>query len=159
MQRLRMPLLAGALLASVAAAGIAPALAQTAPAAPAAQSAMRHHAPRLMPGQLVEGKIAFLKTELKITPQQEAQWNGVATALRDNAKAMDQAIVAARQDRGKTDAVTRIALRSDFAKVHADNDARFLAAFRPLYGTLSPQQQEAANQLLAHHSWKEHHRA
>ena len=36
----------------------------------------------------VEGRIAFLKAELKITPEQEALWNDYANAVRDNAKAM-----------------------------------------------------------------------
>ena len=34
----------------------------------------------------VEGRIAFLRAELKITPAQEAAWNAVAEALRRNAE-------------------------------------------------------------------------
>jgi hypothetical protein len=55
-----------------------PAFAQTrlAPENPgAAQSEAHHHAmQRMLPGQLVDGRIAFLKAELKITPAQETQW-------------------------------------------------------------------------------------
>jgi hypothetical protein len=36
----------------------------------------------------VEGRIAFLKTELKITDAQEPLWNAVADAMRANAKEM-----------------------------------------------------------------------
>jgi protein CpxP len=157
--------LAAALFTSVAAVGLTPALAQTtpAPATAGATSAEAHHrgAERMLPGRFVDGRVAFLKTELKITPAQEVQWQQVATAMRDNAKAMDQAITAARQDRGSMDAVQRIELREQFAKVRADNDARLLTAFKPLYASLSPEQQQMANQLLGphheHHGW--HHRA
>jgi len=162
MMRLRRPFLAAALFTSVAVVGLMPALAQTTPApanSSAAQSEAHHHAmQRMLPGQLVDGRIAFLKTELKITPAQETQWQQVAGAMHENANSLDQAIKTARQDRGSMDAVQRLALREQFAKVRAENDARLLAAFRPLYASLSPEQQQVANQLVASHH-ERHHRA
>ena len=160
MIRLRTPFLAAALLTGVAAIGLAPVLAQTAPAnSTAAPSEPRHHAmEKMMPGQFVEGRIAFLKAQLKITPAQEAQWQQVEAAMRENAKTLDQTITTARQNRGDMDAVQRLELREQFAKVRVDNDARLLSAFKPLYASLSPEQQQMANQLVgAHHHW--HHRA
>jgi Spy/CpxP family protein refolding chaperone len=160
MIRLRTPFLAAALFTGVAAVGLTPALAQTAPGpanSTAASSEARHHE-RMMPGQFVDGRIAFLKAELKITPAQEAQWQQVAAAMRENAKTLDQTISTARQNRTDLDAVQRLELREQFAKVRADNDARLVAAFKPLYTSLSPEQQQAANQLVgARHHW--HHRA
>ena len=166
MIRLRTPFLAAALLTGVAAVGLAPAFAQTAPApensraAPA--EARHHHEARMLPGQLVDGRIAFLKAELKITPAQEGQWHQVATAMRDNAKALDQAITNARQNRSDMNAVRRLETREQFAKLRADNDARLLTAFKPLYTSLSPEQQQMANELVLvgphhHNGW--HHRA
>src|SRR6202011_822110 len=162
MIRLRTPLLAAALFTGVAAIGLAPALAQTALAAAnstAGPTQARHHAmERMMPGQFVEGRIAFLKAQLKITPAQEAQWQQVEAAMRENAKTLDQTITTARQNRGNMDAVQRLELREQFAKVQVDNDARLLAAVQSLYASLSPEQQQMANQLVgAHHHW--HHRA
>jgi hypothetical protein len=111
-----------------------------------------------MPGQFVDGRIAFLKAELKITPAQETQWQQVAAAMRENAKDLDQTITTARQNRTDMDAVQRLEVREQFAKVRADNDARLVAAFKLLYASLSPEQQQTANQLVgAHHHW--HHRA
>jgi periplasmic protein CpxP/Spy len=162
MIRLRTPFLAAALFTGVAAIGLAPALAQTAPApanSTAAPSEARHHAmERMMPGQFVEGRIAFLKAQLKITPAQEAQWQQVEAAMRENAKTLDQTITTARQNRGNVDAVQRLELREQFARVRVDNNARLLAAFKPLYASLSPEQQQMANQVVGahHHS---HHRA
>ena len=111
-----------------------------------------------MPGQFVEGRIAFLKAQLKITPAQEAQWQQVEAAMRENAKTLDQTIITARQNRGNMDAVQRLELREQFAKVRVDNDARLLAVLKPLYASLSPEQQQMANQVVGahHHS---HHRA
>ena len=90
MIRLRTPFLAAALFTGVAAVGLAPALAQTAPGpanSTAAPSEARHHGMgRMMPGQFVDGRIAFLKTELKITPAQEAQLQQVAAAMHENAR-------------------------------------------------------------------------
>jgi Spy/CpxP family protein refolding chaperone len=156
LHRLRTPFLVAALFTGVAAVGLAPALAQTAPG-PANSTAAPNEA-RMMPGQFVDGRIAFLKAELKITPAQETQWQQVEAAMRENAKALDQTITTARQNRTSIDAVQRLELREQFAKVRADNDARLLAAFKPLYTSLSPEQQQMANQLIgARHHW--HHRA
>src|SRR5579864_8974414 len=116
MLTLRTPFLAAALFTSVAAVGLTPAFAQTTPV-PANSGAtdVHHHAtPRMLPGQLVDGRIAFLKAELKITPAQEASWQPVAAAMRENAHSLDQAIKTARQDRGSMDAIQHIALRGQF---------------------------------------------
>jgi hypothetical protein len=156
------PVFAAALLTSAAVLGLDPVLAQPAPApadSATMQSQARHHAgPRMLPGQLVDGRIAFLKAELKITPEQETQWQSVATALRQNANALDQAISSARQQRGTMDAVQRLTVREQFDKARTENDERLLSAFKPLYASLSPEQQQIANQLFVqHHGW--HHRA
>ena len=162
MMSLRRPFLAAALFTSVAVVGLMPALAQTTPApanSSGAQSEAHHHAmQRMLPGQLVDGRIAFLKAELKITPAQETQWQQVAGAMHENANSLDQAIKTARQDRGSMDAVQRLTLREQFAKVRAENEARLLAAFKLLYASLSPEQQQVANQLVAPHH-ERHHRA
>ena len=39
--------------------------------------------------ETVEQRIATLKTALKITPDQEKKWDGVAQAMRDNAVKME----------------------------------------------------------------------
>jgi periplasmic protein CpxP/Spy len=159
---LRKPFFAAALLTSAAVLGLTPALAQTTPApqdSAAMQSQGRHHpGARMLPGQLVEGRIAFLKAELKTTPEQETQWQSVATALRQNANTLDQVISGTRQQRGTVDAVQRLTERGQFDKVRTENDERLLSAFKPLYASLSPDQQQIANQLLVqHHGWR--HRA
>jgi hypothetical protein len=44
--------------------------------------------PMMGMGQHVEGRLAFLKTELKITPAQEPLWNTFAETIRANAQKM-----------------------------------------------------------------------
>jgi periplasmic protein CpxP/Spy len=155
----RTPLLAAALFTSVAALALGPASAQTTPPAAnsgTAQTQLHHHA-RMLPGQLVDGRIAFLKAELKITPAQETQWQQVATAMRENANALDHTITTVREQRGTADAVQRLTLREQFAKVRAENDARLVTAFKPLYASLSSEQQQIANELfIPHHGWQHH---
>ena len=159
-------LMAAALLTSVAAAGLTPAFAETAPAGntAAAQNEQHHHGQaRMMPGEFVEGRLAFLKTELKITPAQETQWQQFAAVMRQNAQSLDQSVANARQHRDTAmNAVERMEVRAQFAKVRAENQARLLTAFKPLYASLSPDQQQMANELMSghggwHHGW--HHRA
>jgi periplasmic protein CpxP/Spy len=162
MTRLYRPFLAAALFTSVAAVGLTPALAQTAPPADAgaAQNEAQHHArARMMPGQFVDGRIAFFKAELKITPAQEGQWQQVEAAMRENAKALDQTIASARQNRAGMNAIQRLELRDQFTRARSENNSRFLAAFKPLYASLSPEQQKMADQLIgaARHHW--HRRA
>lgn len=151
---------AAAMLGGVALVGLTPALAQPGPGSangPAQMSEHQHDRARMMPSQLVDGRIAFLKTELKITPAQETQWQQLASAMRQNAQAMDQTIVTAREHRGGAlNAVQRIELRAQFAKIHADNETRLLDALRPLYASLSPEQQQMANQLMAKDGWRHH---
>jgi periplasmic protein CpxP/Spy len=166
MTRFRTSLMATALFAGVAGIGLTPAFAQTAaaPANPAANSEAHHQGrPWMMPGQLVDGRIAFLKAELKITPAQEGQWQQFAAVMRQNAQSLDQEIANARQHRGTTEnAVGHMEMRAQFAKVRADNEARLANAFRPLYSSLSPEQQQVANNLAAMHAgWHHgsHHRA
>ncbi len=40
------------------------------------------------PGQHIDGRIAFLKAELKITPEQEKLWNAYAEAMRQESASM-----------------------------------------------------------------------
>jgi len=162
MTKLHTPL-AAALYASVAAVGLTSALAQTtsAPAnvGPAASEAHHQVRARVMPGQFVDGRIAFLKVELKITPTQEAQWQQVEAAMRDNAKALDQTIASIRQNRAGGNAIQRLESREQFAKVRSENNSRFLAVFKPLYASLSPEQQRMADQLIGSAHRHGQHRA
>src|SRR6516225_457214 len=61
----------------------------------------------------VEGRLAFLKTELKITDAQLPLWNAVADAIRANAKSMTEMMSGAMMGSSQTTATLpeKLALR------------------------------------------------
>lgn len=160
---MKKPLIAVSALALLAGAAsfapLAQPFAQAAPPAPQAAPAMPRHGHDWSPSRHVEGQIAYLRAELKITPQQEAAWSKVADAMRANARDGDALMTqlrAERQPDQKPNAVQRLEARGKFAAFRAQADDRLLAAFRPLYASLTPDQQQSANQLFGGHR---HHRA
>jgi LTXXQ motif family protein len=132
------------------------ALAQASTTAPQAQQQER----RFDPGRHVEGRIAFLKAELKITDAQAPQFDRVAQAMRENAQQRHQLFEQYRANRDKPQtAVERLEARVQFGQLRAQQEQRFLAAFKPLYDSLSDEQKKTADELMAsrghHHG---HHR-
>ena len=106
----------------------------------------------------IEGRIAFLKAELKISDAQSAQFNKVADVMRANAQDADTAIKSMRGDRDqKKSAVERLEMKSKFTAMRAEHEQRFLAAFKPLYDSLTPDQKQAADEMVApHHHHHDH---
>jgi Spy/CpxP family protein refolding chaperone len=140
-----------ALAALVGAAGTLATQPATAQATTVPQQAQRegHH---FSPTRHIEGRIAYLKAELKITDAQAPQFAPVAEAMRDNAKTMGQAIEQRRAERGQPQsAVQRLETRAQLAALRADDSRRFLEAFKPLYASLSDDQKKAADELLSRH--------
>jgi hypothetical protein len=102
------------------------------------------------PSRFVEGRIAFLKAVLKITPGQEAPFDRLAEAMRANAKDRVQMHQQFEADRDKPkSAVERLEERVKFGEMHSQHEQRFLAAFKPLYDSLSADQKKTADELLA----------
>jgi hypothetical protein len=133
--------------------------AQTA-GAPAPQ---QQQAPRERPSR-VEGRIAFLKAELKITDAQTPQWNAVADAMRKNDAAMRDLMRQAREARqqqqqqpSSSNALDALARRERFAEARAESVRNFAAAFRPLYASLSDEQKRTADELLGRSFGPGHH--
>jgi len=109
---------------------------------------------RPLPGRHIEGRLAYLRTELKITEAQAPLWDKVAATLRDRAAKRDAAIAAFRQARSADtppDLLARMdgRIRSDEARIGSDRAV--LAAFRPLYAALSDEQKKTAEELFARH--------
>jgi hypothetical protein len=100
------------------------------------------------PGQHIEGRLAFLKTELAITPAQEQVWNAYAEALRASASSMqgmhDQMMSGAMP----ATVPERMQWHSQMmsSRLGALNTLR--AAAVPLYNALSPEQKQRANELM-----------
>src|SRR5260370_3677457 len=106
----------------------------------------------------IEGRIAYMKAELKISDAQAPQFERVAQAMRDNAKSVDQAMQQMRGNRDQPqNAVERLEARSQFASLRAQFSQRFLDAFKPLYASLSDDHQKAADDILARQRHRHRH--
>ena len=149
------PLFAATLLAAIA--GTAPA-AQAQPATD--QVKIEQHVERPAPGRFIEGRLAFLRTELKLTEAQLPLFERLADEMRAGAKAME-ARHAERKARDKTQpvsAVERLERRSTVMKEVSAASERFLTALKPLYASLSDEQKKTADLLFARHGGGYHHR-
>ena len=106
-------------------------------------------------GRFVDGRIAFLKAVLKITPAEEPAWNKLAAAIR--AGAADMAKLHEGMKGGKVQpasAVQRVEWRAQVAAARAKSLAAFATAFKPLYDQLSDDQRKAADALFAPHRFR-----
>jgi hypothetical protein len=154
----RRPLYAAALAGAVLVSGaVGFAVAQPAPPAPppgVGQGMQGHHGhfgrAAFQPGRHIEGRIAFLKTELKITEAQTPAFNAFADVLRANAKAMDEKFAQLHADRDKpASAIERLERRSQMMKQGAEASQKLLDAAKPLYAQLSDEQKATADELLS----------
>lgn len=148
-------LIAASVIATGFAGGLA--LAQPAaqqPGAPAAAHVQR--ADRPAPGRFIEGRIAFLKTELKLTAQQTPLFDKLADEMRASAKVMQERHAQRQQASATTppapaSALDKLERRATAMKEMTAAQDRYLAAFRPLYQSLSAEQKQTADQLFAQH--------
>ncbi len=167
----RRTLIASALGVTLLAAGSGFALAQMGPGSGHPphgmhRAAMDHHAHpdrgAFQPGRHIEGRIAFLKAELKITDAQGPAFDKFAEALRVTAKEADARMEARRASMPKPPAdgqaqpdgpkpptaLERIERQADGARFMAASSQRILDSFKPLYASLSDDQKKTADELV-----------
>jgi hypothetical protein len=114
--------------------------AEKAPAAAAATSSK---------SETVEQRITSLKASLKITPDQESKWNGVATVMRDNATAMDKLVQTKRAiPAGSMTAVDDLVTFQDFTQARMDGLKTLTVAFKSLYDSMPAEQKKNADQVF-----------
>ncbi len=97
----------------------------------------------------VEGRLAFLKTELKITDAQLPLWDNFAQAVRDNAKAMGSMMHGGVT--GMNQSVTlpeKLAIRERMMTAHLEALRKLKTAVDPLYAAFTDEQKKAADQLM-----------
>ena len=96
-----------------------------------------------------EGRVAFLKAELKITDAQLPLWNAVADAIRANAKGMSE-MTSGMMGRSQSTATLpeKLALREKMMTAHLEALRKFKAALDPLYAALSDEQKKTADEVL-----------
>ena len=98
--------------------------------------------------ETLEQRITVLHTALKITPDQEAKWTPVATAMRDNSAAMEKLVAAKKSTASSMTAVDDLNTYQEFAQAHADGLKNLSAAFTALYDSMPADQKKNADQVF-----------
>jgi hypothetical protein len=121
-----------------------------------AQSGTGHKGFRMGWTRYTEGWLAFLKVELKITGEQEPQWEALADALRQSANRMERLREErpARREEGDerppVPAVERLDHWERFAAAALESVRSVNAAFKALYAVMSEDQRKQADELASH---------
>ncbi len=109
---------------------------------------------QMMSPEHVEGRIAFLSTELKLTETQRPLWNAVAEALRANARESKDMMTGMRtammksMDSASGSPVERIELHEKMLSTRLEGLHRLKAALEPFYASLDETQKALADKLL-----------
>ncbi|UVO29690.1 Spy/CpxP family protein refolding chaperone [Bradyrhizobium arachidis] len=99
----------------------------------------------------VEGRIAFLRTELKITDAQQSAWNAFADALRTNAKTLGdmRSSMMSQQGAGSPGLVEKLGLQEKWFAARLEGTRAMKSALSNLVATFSDEQKKSADELLA----------
>jgi periplasmic protein CpxP/Spy len=97
-------------------------------------------------GSDTDRQMADLKKQLKITPQQEPQFNAFAEAMRSNDQELDS--LARQQGAATPNAVEGLKRAQQLAEAQASGLKRLVPPMQALYDSLSDPQKKIADQLL-----------
>lgn len=103
--------------------------------------------PGFSPSAMVDGRLAALKSELKITADQDSAWQAFAAKAKQQAESR-QAVRGQAAAQAQT-APERLAQHAEFAKQRAASLDAMTAAVKDLYAALTPEQKAVADQRLA----------
>ena len=98
----------------------------------------------------VEGRLAYIRAELKITEAQEPLWKSYAAAVRDNGNAMlaHCATMMNRQDASTLSLPDRLDQHEQLMAAQLEAVRAMNKALKPLYATFSDSQKLSADQLF-----------
>ena len=100
-----------------------------------------------MMAKYIEGRLAFLKTELKITDAQLPLWNAFAQAMRDDSTV--QAMPHPMMEMNKaTTLPDKIAARETMLTARLEALRKLKAAADPLYAALTVDQKKTADDIM-----------
>jgi hypothetical protein len=97
----------------------------------------------------IEGRLAFIKTELKITEPQTAAWNELAEAVRTSVKRHNERIEAFLTGKTKTGTLPeRLDAQEQFLSVRLDEIKQIKGSLNKLYAVLSDDQKKEADNIV-----------
>ena len=97
----------------------------------------------------LDGQLAYYKAELRITDAQLPQWNAFADVARASVNKLQPAYIQALQVGGS--ASEQLDRRMTLQSVLIETEKEATAPLKALYAVLSPEQQKAADEMLAEH--------
>ena len=102
----------------------------------------------------VEQRITELRTEIKITPDEQKSFDDFADVMRHNAADIDGVTEKSAALPATASAVERMQAYSNVAQTHAQNVQQLTSAFTTFYNTLTPQQKKIVDASFADHAQK-----
>jgi hypothetical protein len=97
----------------------------------------------------VDGRLAYLKAELKLTDQQQAAWNSFADAFRAAAQKTGQFCASITDEHGGHEGVIdHLAKMESHMTAHLESVRSVKAAIEPLFKVLTDEQKKTANEAL-----------
>ncbi len=136
--------IASAMGTALLAGSFGPAAAQAPDRKPPAAAAATSNTP-----ETVEQRVDSLKAALKITADQESKWTGVATAMRENAAAMEKLVAAKRaKSPAAMTAVDDLKTYQKFSQANVDGLKNLISAFSSLYDSMPAAQKANADAVF-----------
>jgi len=126
-----------------------PAATQPVPPTATQPAASQPAASQAKPRETVEQRITSLHTSLAITPAEEADWNGVTKAMRQNAAVMDKLVSEkSTKDPAKMTAVEDLVTYEKFARAHVEGLRDLTRSFAILYKEMPDAQKKVADEVF-----------
>ena len=97
------------------------------------------------------GRIAFLRSELQINDAQSKAWDVFANALRNIGSRLKEADMPMMAEASSPQLLARLDSQERMLTARLEGVRAMKAAFAPLYDTLSAEQREMVDELLATH--------
>lgn len=113
---------------------------------------------RLKAATGVDSLIAHLHDTFRITAAQEPLWARVATAMHENADTMSKLAKRRFEASKSATAIDDLKSYAEISSAHAEGANRLIAAFQPLYDSMSDSQKAAADTEFRDHYSGRHHR-
>ena len=98
--------------------------------------------------ETVEQRISALKVALKITPDQESKWDGVAKAMRENAASMDKLVKEKQGKMANLNAIDDLKTYQEFSQVRLDGMKNLISSFKTLYDSMPADQKANADHVF-----------
>jgi uncharacterized membrane-anchored protein len=98
----------------------------------------------------VDKHIKELHAKLKITADEETQWDAVAKVMHENATQLDEVIDKRKANISTATAVDDLNAYADIAQAHADGVRKLSEAFSPLYASMPDDQKKVADGVFLH---------